>query len=162
LLPSAFVFLDKLPLTPSGKVNRRALPAPDPAQRTLGAAFVSSRTPAEERLAEIWAQVLKLERVGVHDNFFELGGHSLLATQLISRVRAAFNVELPVRAIFESPTVAGLAERIRGWGDAGWGDACVAPTTNPIQRVSREAPLPLSFAQQRLWFIDQVEPGNPA
>jgi len=108
--PSTFVFLDTLPLTPGGKVDRRALP--DQARPDFIDPFVAARTPVEERLAGIWAEVLHLEQVGIHDNFFELGGHSLLATQVISRLSEAFAVELPLRSLFETPTVAGLAERI--------------------------------------------------
>jgi amino acid adenylation domain-containing protein len=109
MIPSAVVFLDTLPLMPNGKVNRRALPAPVQARTDLGTPFVGPRGPVEERLAEIWAEVLKLERVGVGDNFFDLGGHSLSATRVISRVRKAFQIEVPLRALFENPTVAGLA-----------------------------------------------------
>jgi amino acid adenylation domain-containing protein len=105
MTPSAFVTLDALPLTPSGKLDRRALPAPGGERPDLGEEYVAPRTEAEERLAGIWREVLRVERVGVTDNFFELGGHSLLATQVVSRVREAFQVELPLRAIFESPTV---------------------------------------------------------
>jgi acyl-coenzyme A synthetase/AMP-(fatty) acid ligase/acyl carrier protein len=112
MLPSAFVFLDTLPLTPSGKVDRAALPAPDQIRPELEKTFVAPRTPVEIMLAEIWAKVLGLNEVGVHDDFFELGGHSLLATQVISRVRDALHVEIPLRSLFERPTVAGLAERI--------------------------------------------------
>jgi acyl carrier protein len=108
-VPSGFVMLDALPLLPSGKVNRQALPQPQPTRSLLEAAFVSPRTPVEEVLARIWGQVLGLEQVGIHDNFFELGGHSLLATQVIARLRAAFQVELPLRALFKAPTIAGLA-----------------------------------------------------
>jgi amino acid adenylation domain-containing protein len=109
MVPGAILILDSLPLTPHGKVDRRALPAPDYAQLALAQPFTAPRTPVEETLAAIWAGVLGLERVGVADNFFELGGHSLLATQVVSRVRAAFAVDLPLRALFEAPTVAGLA-----------------------------------------------------
>ena len=109
MVPGAILILDTLPLTPHGKVDRRALPAPDYAQLALAQPFTAPRTPVEETLAAIWAGVLGLERVGVADNFFELGGHSLLATQVVSRVRAAFAVDLPLRALFEAPTVAGLA-----------------------------------------------------
>jgi acyl carrier protein len=112
MVPSSFVFLDSLPLTPNGKVDRRALPIPDGDRPELEEAFVAPRTPVEETLAGIWAEVLGVERVGANDNFFELGGHSLLATQVISRVRSAFQIELPLRTLFESPTVAGLAVQI--------------------------------------------------
>jgi acyl carrier protein len=112
MAPSAFVFLDALPLTPNGKVDRKALPAPDGGRPDLEEAFVAPRTPVEEMLVEIWGEVLGVERVGIHDDFFELGGHSLLATQVISRVRSAFEVEIPLRSLFESPTVAGLAAQI--------------------------------------------------
>jgi acyl carrier protein len=101
------VVLDELPLTPNGKLDRAALPAPE-GRPELDAVYQAPRTPAEEVLAEIWCEVLELERVGIHDNFFELGGHSLVATQVVSRVRDAFLVELPLRALFESPTVAAL------------------------------------------------------
>jgi acyl carrier protein len=112
MIPSVFVFLESLPLTPGGKIDRRALPAPDQSRPEMESAFVAPNTPTEELLARIWAEILKLERVGVHDNFFELGGHSLLATQLISRLRDALGVNLLLRSLFEAPTVAGLAERI--------------------------------------------------
>jgi acyl carrier protein len=110
MLPSAFVLLDALPLLPNGKINRPALPAADTIRPHIARPFLPPRTPAEERLARIWTELLGLEQVGVHDDFFrELGGHSLLATQLVSRIRSAFDVELPLRAVFETPTVAGLA-----------------------------------------------------
>lgn len=109
MLPAAFVFLDALPLTPNGKVNRSALPAPDQIRPELECAFVSPRTSLEEALAGIWAGLLRLDQIGVHDNFFDLGGHSLLATQVVSRIRTAFQVELPLRSLFETPTIAELA-----------------------------------------------------
>ncbi|PYI83205.1 MAG: non-ribosomal peptide synthetase, partial [Verrucomicrobia bacterium] len=109
MVPAAFVFLGALPLTPSGKVNRRALPAPDQMRPELEETFASPSTPTEQALAQIWCEVLGVKQVGVYDNFFELGGHSLLMTQVISRVREAFQVELPIRRFFESPTTAALA-----------------------------------------------------
>jgi acyl carrier protein len=112
MIPFTFVLLDALPLTPNGKVNRLALAAPDDVRPETESAYLAPRTPVEESLAEIFAEVLNLEEVGVHDNFFKLGGHSLLATQVISRIRDAFQIELPLRSMFETPTVAGLAVAI--------------------------------------------------
>jgi acyl carrier protein len=112
MVPSAFVVLDTLPRTPNGKVNRRALPVPDQSRLRPDALYVAPRTPEEEMLAAIWAQLLNLPRVGAHDNFFALGGHSLLATRLIARVRDIFQVELPLRSVFETPTIAALAVRV--------------------------------------------------
>jgi len=109
MVPSAFVLLDAFPLLPNGKVDRRALPPPESQPVRAVAAHVAPRNPVEESLARIWSEVLGLERVGIHDNFFELGGHSLLATRVVSRVRNEFQTELPLRCIFDSPTVAGLA-----------------------------------------------------
>ena len=116
MIPSVFVEFAELPLTPNGKVDRRALPAPDASRLSQESAYVAPRTPIEELTASIWQQVLGLEQVGIHDNFFELGGHSLLATQVVSRLRQTFSVELPLRALFESPTVEALAERISAAG----------------------------------------------
>ena len=112
MIPSAFVLLDALPLTPNGKVDRRALPAPDPVQAELRHDYVAPRTATEKRVAEIWADLLYIDKVGIHDNFFDLGGHSLLATQVMSRLRETFNVEVRLRTLFEKPTLAGLAERV--------------------------------------------------
>jgi amino acid adenylation domain-containing protein len=112
MVPSAFVVLDRLPLTPNGKVDRRALPVPDHTRPELAKTFVAPRTPVEQAVAEIWGDILRLEHVGVDDNFFELGGHSLLATQVISRLRSACQVEVTLRKLFETPTVAGLAVAI--------------------------------------------------
>ncbi len=148
MIPSAFVMLEALPLTPNGKVDRWALPASDTARPELEKPFVAPRTEVEERLAAIWSEVLGLEQVGVCDNFFELGGHSLLATQIVSRLREAFGLELPLRRLFESPTVAELAESI---------EEAIATTITPIQPIARNGNLPLSFAQTRLWFLDQLE-----
>jgi len=109
MVPSAFVFLDRLPQTPNGKIDRRALPAPEGMQAMDAGQFVAPRTPVEEILADVWAELLGVERVGAEDNFFELGGHSLLATQLITRLREIFRIELPLGIIFETPTVSGLS-----------------------------------------------------
>jgi acyl carrier protein len=113
MVPQSFVVLDSFPLLPSGKVDRRALPQPERDHRA-SAGFQPPRTSTELAIAEIWSRVLKVERVGLHDNFFELGGHSLLATQAMSRIRQAFHVDLPLRAIFEAPTVASLAGVLSG------------------------------------------------
>jgi amino acid adenylation domain-containing protein len=150
MVPSLLIELDELPLTPSGKVHRKALPDPETSLSREGEAFVAPRTPTEEALAGIWAEVLGQERVGAQDDFFELGGHSLLATQVMSRVARDMGVKLALRSLFESPTLEELAERIEA---AGPGASASPP---PIERVSREEPAPLSFAQQRLWFLDQL------
>ncbi|MEQ9672407.1 MAG: condensation domain-containing protein [Coleofasciculus sp. G2-EDA-02] len=157
MIPSAFVLLEALPLMPNGKVDRRALPAPDSARSELNEAFTTPRTPVEEVLVGIWAKVLNVEQVGIHDNFFELGGHSLLATQVISQVHQAFRVELPLRGLFDAPTVAGVSDRLEAMIRTGR-----QLEVSPIERVSRNAALALSFAQQRLWFLDRLQPGNCA
>ena len=112
MIPSAFVFLEKLPLTPNGKIDRKSLPAPDWSQRTTSDEFVPPQSEIEITLAHIWQEVLRIEQVGINENFFELGGHSLLATQVISRIRAEFSLEIPLRLLFEQPTIATLAESI--------------------------------------------------
>ena len=155
MAPSAFEEMSQLPLTPNGKVDRKALPAPANAQAATEAD--EARTPVEEILSTIWADVLDAGSVGRQEDFFELGGHSLLATQVISRVREAFNVEVPLKAMFERPTVAGLAEAVER--ERREGRVVEAP---PIVAVSRDRQLPLSFAQQRLWFIHQLEPDSAA
>ncbi|WP_257236847.1 phosphopantetheine-binding protein [Nostoc sp. 'Peltigera malacea cyanobiont' DB3992] len=111
MIPAAFVFLEAFPLTPNGKRDRRALPAPDTSQRNLEIDFVAPLTPTEHELASIWLEVLRLKQVGIHDNFFELGGHSLLAIQVISRIMEAFSVDFPLRYLFENPTIAELAQK---------------------------------------------------
>ncbi len=154
MVPGGLVVLERLPLTANGKVDRQALPEPE--GRAGSREYVAPRTQVEEIVAGIWAEVLGIERVGVNDNFFELGGHSLMATQLISRLREACKVELPLRSLFDAPTVAGTAASLEAMMKAGMG--VQAP---PIERCSRDGELPLSFAQQRLWFLDQWEPASP-
>ncbi|WP_225830130.1 non-ribosomal peptide synthetase [Streptomyces sp. NK08204] len=153
MVPSAFVFLDALPRTPSGKTDRGALPAPEPGQETrAAAAYVAPRDAEEKALCDLFAQVLNVPRVGIDDSFFALGGHSLLATRLVARIRATLGAEVPVRALFEKQTVAGLAELLRqGGGDA-------RPALTPMTRPDA---LPLSFAQRRLWFLHQMEGPSP-
>jgi acyl carrier protein len=112
MVPSTYVFLASLPLTATGKIDRKSLPAPVQNRPELEPGFVGPRTPVEKLLARIWAEILELEKIGIHDNFFALGGHSLKATQVMSRLCAAFQLKLALRSLFESPTVASLAERI--------------------------------------------------
>lgn len=156
MIPTAYMQLDALPLTSNGKVDRKALPEPDHERPELEGVFVAPRTPAEEMLAGVWMEILGIGQVGVYDNFFELGGHSLLATQIVSRIREAFAVEIPLRALFEAPNIAMLARAIETARQSA--DGMEAP---PMVPVSRDQDLPLSFAQQRLWFLDQLEPNSP-
>jgi amino acid adenylation domain-containing protein len=155
MVPAWFTFLPALPLTAGGKVDRRALPAPE---RTGGEPGAAPRTPTEELLAAIFGEVLELAAVGVNDSFFALGGHSLLATRLVSRVRGAFGVELPLRALFDGPTVAGLAAAVDAALRGGGG----LPAAPPVRPLAGEGAAPLSFSQERLWFLEQLEPGAAA
>ncbi|NCS55469.1 MAG: amino acid adenylation domain-containing protein [Microcystis aeruginosa G11-04] len=148
MIPSAFVILESLPLTPNGKIDRRALPAPEFQSEEQ---YVAPRNPIEEILSSIWVKVLKVAQVGIHDNFFELGGHSLLATQLISRIREAFQVEMPLRELFVAPTIAELAQEIKRISER------EQLTELPILPRDKTAELPLSFAQTRLWFLAEFE-----
>jgi amino acid adenylation domain-containing protein len=150
MVPSAFVLLDRMPLTPNGKLDRDALPVPKPLDT---AAHVSPRTQVQEIVAGIWGVLLGTETVGSDRSFFDLGGHSLLATQVISRVRDTLGVEVPLRALFNTPTISGFAEAVERERKAGRN--AEAP---PIRPVPRDRTWPLSFAQQRLWFIQQLEP----
>jgi len=147
MVPAAVVSMDALPLTLNGKLDRRALPAPDFGAQVGGR---KPRTPREEILAGLYAQTLDLPAVSIDDNFFDLGGHSLLATRLVNRIRSALQVELSVRAVFESPTVAGLAESLR----------TVERAANPLVPMPRPQTVPLSFAQQRLWVLNQLSGAN--
>lgn len=149
LVPSRFVLLDALPTTSSGKVDRNALPDPDSVTTT---GKTPPRTAVERKIAGIWQEVLGVERVGVDDNFFDLGGDSLLNIQVVSRMRTAFGIDLSPRAVFDNPTVAALASTL----DVGAG----ADAEPDIPVVSRDGAVPLSFAQQRLWFLDEFEPGS--
>ncbi|QEI42139.1 Linear gramicidin synthase subunit D [Dolichospermum sp. UHCC 0315A] len=154
MMPSAFVVLEALPLTPNGKVDRRALPQPE-LRPELEPTFVAPRTPIEEILANIWGCVLGIEQVGIDDNFFELGGHSLLATQVISRVRNTLAVELPLRSLFETPTVASLAQQVENSLNSGQ-----SIPVQPLLPIPHSGNIPLSFAQARLWFLDQLQPNS--
>ncbi len=154
MVPAAYVKMEQLPLTPNGKVNRRALPDPEQTDRVVHE-YVAPATPEEELLATIWEDLLNLEKVSVTANFFDLGGHSLLATQLVSRIRDAFDIELPLKEIFSAPTIRQLARKLQAAKTREEGFK-----VPPIQKIERSAKLPLSFAQQRLWFLDQLQPGS--
>ncbi|HEY4903815.1 MAG TPA: amino acid adenylation domain-containing protein [Candidatus Sulfotelmatobacter sp.] len=154
-IPAAFVFLDAIPKLPNGKVDIRRLPLPDAAMQSQPAK-VAPRSPVEEVIAGIWEQVLLREHIGVREDFFALGGHSLLAAKVVSRILPTLGIELPLRSIFERPTIEGLSaliENLRLERSAAF--------TQPIAPARRDVSPPLSFAQQRLWFLDQLEPGNP-
>ncbi len=154
MIPSAFVSLESIPKTPNGKVDRASLPAPE-GGRSASVAFVAPRSPIEELLAGVWSSVLGVERIGAFDNFFDLGGHSLLATQVASRLRDAIGLDLPLREFFGDPTIAGVARRIeeRTRAEAGL-------ETPPLVPIESNGPVPTSFSQQALWFLDQLAPGQ--
>jgi len=155
MVPAAILFVSEMPLTANGKIDRNALPAPADFISEVAAEPILLRTPLEELLAGIWSRVLGVERVGSHDDFFELGGHSLLATQVISRIKETLGVEISLRNFFVSPTVGALAEQVEK--ELHLEQRPELPSLTPILR---DRDLPLSFAQQRLWFLDQLEPGN--
>ena len=155
MVPAHVVTLEAWPLTPNGKVDRKALPAPDQASRRV--AYVEPRNDIERTLAQIWSQVLKVEEVGVYDNFFDLGGHSLLATQVASRARKAFNANIQLRDLLGEPTIASIAKEVERIIQSGGGIA-----EADITPANRDQRLPLSFAQQRLWLLDKIEPGSVA
>ncbi|MEH2171960.1 amino acid adenylation domain-containing protein [Nostoc sp.] len=157
MIPSAFVVLEEIPLTPNGKIDRRALPVPNILHLESEENPDITLTPVQEMLAGIWAEILGIKQVGIHENFFELGGHSLLATRVISQIRKAFKVDLPLRYLFESPTVAELAKEIDKTTKAG-----LKFKLPNIEQTSRLNYIPLSYAQQRLWYLNQLEPNNSA
>jgi amino acid adenylation domain-containing protein len=157
MMPSAFVLLGSLPLTSSGKIDRRLLPAPGPENLAPDDGRLLPRNATEGVIAALWAQMLGVEEIGVDESFFRLGGHSLLAARVVARTREAFGVALTVRDLFEAPTVAGFAERVERARAAGSLDG--APGLSP---AGRDRKLPLAFSQQRLWFLEQMHPGNPA
>jgi amino acid adenylation domain-containing protein len=164
MAPSAVVALDALPRTPHGKLDAKALPAPTPAA-TVGPAaggeegLPAGRSPIEELVAAIWGELLGRDAAAGGDSFFELGGHSLLATQLLSRLRTVFGMELALREVFEHPTLAGLAARVEA-ARRGGAEAAPSRPAPPLVPLPRQGPLPLSFAQQRLWFLAQLDPGS--
>src|SRR4029079_13495471 len=152
MIPSFFVLIGKVPLNANGKVDKKNLPSPDISLSSY-TQYVAPRNEVESKLCEIWSEVLGVERVGIHDNFFELGGHSLLATQVISRIRKNLEAELPLRALFSTPTIAGIQEEVTLLR----GSTILMP---PIMAETRPERIPLSFAQQRLWFLDQLLPNQ--
>lgn len=154
MLPSGFVVLEALPLTPNGKIDRRSLPAFDPTQ-SFSDQTTAPRTATEQTLVNIWQEILGWSDIGIHDNFLELGGHSLLATQIVSRIFEGFQIELPLRCLFELPTIAELAQQLESTPQAH------QFLNKRIQPQPRYQPIPLSFSQQQLWFLDQLVPNHP-
>ena len=155
MIPSAFVFLGVLPLTPNGKVDRSALPEPSMARPSLDVSFVAPKGPIEETLGKMWIEILGIERIGARDNFFDVGGNSLSAMQVVARMEKTFNARIPLKTFFESPTISRSSRNL---------SANFGPSENldvlHIVPAARDSSLPLSFAQQRLWFLDQWEPGS--
>ncbi|AEG01888.1 non-ribosomal peptide synthetase [Methylomonas methanica] len=158
MIPSAFVILETMPLSTNGKLDWKKLPLPDLAGR-LSKPYVTPRTETEVVLAEIWQELLGIEQVGIEDDFFELGGHSLLVTQLASRITKRFAIELPLRSVFEAGNIVMLAEKIEDVKCVHAG-GMMDISKFILGEDIRDAPIPLSFAQQRLWFLDQLEPGS--
>jgi amino acid adenylation domain-containing protein len=169
MVPAAFVLLGALPLSPNGKVDRRALPAPASPERAQGSAYVAPRTPLEARLAAIWSRLLGVEPVGVRDDFFALGGHSLLAAQSLFELREECGLAVPLRSLFLAPTIAGLAELAPGTGSAAGAAGTVAGPVPVVHHIAGSAlapaasrRLPASSAQERLWLLDRLLPGSDA
>ncbi|SDX08713.1 amino acid adenylation domain-containing protein [Marininema mesophilum] len=155
MVPSYYMFLEEMPLNANGKIDRGALPQPNEAQIVSDSEFVEARTDTEKAIAEIFNQILGLSRIGIHDNFFSLGGHSLLAIKLVSRIQETFGVRIPLRTVFESPTVEKLSSTLDR-------DVNVKGHIKKIMLSDRTQPIPLSYAQQRLWFLNQLDPENTA
>ncbi|HEU5230788.1 MAG TPA: amino acid adenylation domain-containing protein, partial [Ktedonobacteraceae bacterium] len=158
MIPASFLFLDRLPLTVNGKVDRKALPEPERSRDLLETEYVAPISATEQTIAHIWSEVLGIDQIGSQDNFFLLGGHSLLATQVYTRLRRALQIDIPLRVLFEAPTITELAiqvERVRQDIEA------QTPPIDTIPTGKLEGPLPLSFAQERLWFLEQLQPGSP-
>ena len=154
MIPSRFVVLESLPLTPSGKVDRKALEKLEGLELGSGTDYVAPRNERERELAEIWRAVLRREQVGIQDNFFELGGHSLLAVVICSQIQRRLGLEVPLRWVFEHPTIEGLARQLESLGRH-------SQDTGAIEKADRQKPLPMSFAQQGMWLLQQTLP-DPA
>jgi amino acid adenylation domain-containing protein len=157
MIPSYFVILDTIPLSPNGKVDKKALPVPDTQPRILSIPYQAATTALEQRLCELWATLLAVEKVGIHDNFFHLGGNSLLAMRMVSQVRRQESVTLELKALFESPTIAGLIKTHLQQAGA---DILQATEITLLDAQQRQQFLPLSFAQQRLWFLEHILPAD--
>jgi amino acid adenylation domain-containing protein len=155
MVPTFFIYLDQIPVTTNGKTDRKILPAPDLNQRNMGNTYIAPRNTLEEELVSIWQEVLKVEKIGVNDNFFTLGGHSLLATQVISRLRHHYGMDIPLRALFDQPTIETLSIEVEQLIKEKM--QSLIPPITPQSRTSR---IPLSFAQARLWFLDQLLPNS--
>jgi amino acid adenylation domain-containing protein len=161
MIPAQFVVLESLPLTPNGKVDRRALPVPDRTRMNRSGTFVAPQTRLQEQLATIWKEVLHLSQVGIYNNFFELGGHSLLATQVVARIRQTFEVDLPLRGLFEAQTIEQLSQHLEElMHEAPSSPVPLMERSLRLQLMQQGMDLPLSFAQERLWFLDQWDPGS--
>ncbi|HTK11264.1 MAG TPA: amino acid adenylation domain-containing protein, partial [Ktedonobacteraceae bacterium] len=157
MLPVAFVLLEQLPLTANGKIDRQSLPEPEE-RRSTQQNFVATRSPIQQQLGVLWEEVLKIDTVGIHDNFFALGGHSLLLTQLATRIRKTFQLDLPLPTLFQAATLAHMTEALEN----ALREQHHLPPEEPILPVARDQALPLSFAQQRLWFLQQLNPDSSA
>ena len=157
MVPNYFLLLETLPLTPNGKISRRQLPIPDYSLLQETNEIISPETPMQEMVASVWSTVLKIESISIHSNFFELGGHSLLATKVISKIRDNLKVEIPLKSLFENPTIQTLSQALEAISEQ-------QRSVNllPIKPSYRPSLIPLSFSQERLWFLEQLEGKNSA